>query len=747
MPVTEPIQFDEAKRQQGLLAYAKRGWHVFPCYEINEQGNCACSKGPACGNPGKHPRTPSGFKNASTDPEQIREWLRRWPRANWAIACGASRLAVVDVDPRNNGDETLAALEKAYAPLPDTIRACTGGGGQHYLYAFPEGEDIQSSVLGLGIDLKATGGYIMVPPSNHVSGRSYLWDAGGHPRDLPQPAEAPQWILTLIGTKDAKQYEASGAVVDGFLGAAFEAAGWLGRSLGADKQAARCPWEDEHSTGSRFDSSTVLFGPTQGFKVGWFWCSHGHCQRARTLKDVLAQLPDGAKAKAREKLGLDALYNPEEEEAARQKTQSIQSLSEDWAKLLRRNAEGFITRDAGNAALLLANLEEWRGCLEYDSFADRMRWVRPVPDLHGLPAPKPGDELADHHVLYVHHWLAKLRGIAFTKQAIQDALELAAKANERHPLRDWLASLQWDRKPRAATWLTRYLGAPDDPYTHAVGRWWLISAVARIFSPGCQADHLVVLQGGQGAGKSTAARILGGEFFLANLPDITNKDAAAVLQGHWIVEIGELDAFRGAAGTRVKDWVTRTVDSFRPAYGRFTIRRSRSSVFIGTTNEEHFLLDATGARRFWPVTVSTLAREELQSDRAQIWAEAKHYYDAGEPWWPSEDLAPAIHAAQEERYVGDEWERRIEVWAKAREPFTIGDVLGGCLGLEPGKWERAAQTRVGNCLRRLGWTARQTREGEARVRRYYQVGAYPTSEPPPFVVEQTMQIRKEIGRE
>lgn len=717
MPMNEPIAFDVAKKEKTVLAYAARGWHVFPCHEINQAGNCSCSKGPDCGNPGKHPRTEQGFKNATTEPDTIRKWLKRWPTANWAIACGASRLAVVDVDPRNGGDDTLVELERRHAELPHTIRACTGGGGQHYLYAMPEGDDVPSGVPGLGIELKATGGYIIVAPSSHVSGRSYAWDSGGHPRDTAL-ATLPTWIRALVGHRDSKQYEQGGAVTEGFLGAAFEAAGWLGRGVGIDKAAVRCPWEDEHSIGTRFDSSTVIFAPTKGYRVGWFWCSHGHCQRTRTLKDVLATLPEAAKALARQALKLDDQYNPELEEAARAAPATIEETTDEWTRLLRRNQEGQITKDAGNAALILANLEEWRGCLEYDEFADRVRWARPVPDMPGLAAPRPGDDLSDHHVLYVHHWLAKKRRVAFSKQSIQDALEAAAKLNTRHPVRDYLDSLRWDGTRRAATWLRDYLGAPDEDYVHATGRWWLISAVARIMNPGVQADHLLVLEGDQGSGKSTAVGILGGDWFLASLPDITSKDAAAVLQGHWIVEIGELDAFRGAAGTRVKDWVTRRVDSYRPAYGRFTVRRARQCVFIGTTNEGNYLTDATGARRFWPVRCRGLQREDLQRDRSQIWAEALTYYEAGEEFHPSAELLPAISEQQEERYAGDEWERQIGAWIGDRSDFTVGEILAGALSLEPSKWDRSAQIRAGICLKRLGLVPRQRWMGGVKVRRY-----------------------------
>jgi hypothetical protein len=169
----------------------------------------------------------------------------------------------------------------------------------------------------------------------------------------------------------------------------------------------------------------------------------------RTLSDVWHALPREAIVKAFAKLGFDPNYDVTSEE---KETSRARSLGEDidpqkdaWAKGLRFTQEGKLTKDAGNAALVLANLDEWRGALEYDSFADRILWVRPVPELPGLTPPKPGEDLADHHVTYVHHWFAKLRAVSFPKQAIQDALESAAKANARHPVREYLLALTWDR--------------------------------------------------------------------------------------------------------------------------------------------------------------------------------------------------------------------------------------------------------------------------------------------------------------
>ncbi len=720
MMLSDQDRFRAKQLLDAAVGYVRRGWHVFPVYEIASGAACACPRSAECGHPGKHPRTPRGVLNATTDEKQIRSWWQRWPLANVAIATGPSGLVVVDVDPRNGGDESLGTLPT----LPDTARALTGGGGEHHVFKRPEGvARVRGTPLAQGIDIKADGGYIVAAPSSHVSGRCYCWDAGAR-LDETALAVVPDWILAKLDTSARRDhYQTGGAVTEGFLGAAFDAMGWLGRSLGADKAAAKCPWEDEHSSGKRYDSSTVVFAPGRGQRVGWFWCSHEHC-RHRTLTDVLAVLPPSAKRTARDRLGLDQTYDPNADQPppldVAQVQAQVDASSESWARALRRQQDGRLTRDPGNATLLLANLDEWRGCLEYDAFADRVVWARPCPDVPGLEPPRPGDELADHHVIYVGHWLAKFQGVSFTKTAVQDALEAAAKCNVRHPVRDWLNGLSWDGKTRLPTWLCRYLGAPQTDYVCAVGRWWAISAVARIYEPGCQADHLVVLEGPQGAGKSSAVRLLGGDWYLGRLPDLTNKDAVQVLQGHWIVEIGELDAFRGAASTRVKAWVTCTVDSYRPAYGRFSVRRPRQCVFLGTTNESHYLTDATGARRFWPVAVRSLDREALVRDREQLWAEARHYYEAGEEWWPQEHLADLITEEQEDRFAVDEWQTKIARWAQRHEPgFTVGDVLAGEFLLDPAKWDRPLQTRVGNCLRRLGFVPRQVREGRDRVRRYY----------------------------
>jgi len=180
------------------LGYASRGVRVFPVYEINPEGNCACGVRGKSGDhkPGKHPRTPHGHLDATCDEAQIALWWRQWPNANIGRALGERDL-VVDVDPRNDGDRSLVELERRYEPLPATQRVRTGGGGDHYYFKLSAGLRVRCGSLGPGIDLKSAGGYVLLPPSNHESGRTYEWAADGHPNDVPV-AEAPRRLLDLI---------------------------------------------------------------------------------------------------------------------------------------------------------------------------------------------------------------------------------------------------------------------------------------------------------------------------------------------------------------------------------------------------------------------------------------------------------------------------------------------------------------------------------------------------------------------
>jgi hypothetical protein len=177
------------------LFYAEIGWRVFPVHSINA-GICSCSRGEECENPGKHPRTPHGLKDATVDPELIRKWWSMWPDANVAIATGIeSGIFVVDVDPKNDGEIGFDLLvgDKEWKQTPLVL---TGGGGKHYYFKYPEGEKEIRNRTGLrqGVDIRGEGGYVLAPPSDHIAGASYTWEASSSPRSLAPPI-ASGWLL------------------------------------------------------------------------------------------------------------------------------------------------------------------------------------------------------------------------------------------------------------------------------------------------------------------------------------------------------------------------------------------------------------------------------------------------------------------------------------------------------------------------------------------------------------------------
>lgn len=187
--------------------YARRGWAVFPLHSVRNGGGCSCGD-PSCRNPGKHPRTATGFKEATTDPEKIQTWWETWPDANIGVRTGrteTSALLCIDVDPRHGGNESLNSLEEKYGILPPHLIARTGGGGSHHIFTIPDGATIRSGTekLGPGVDIKAEGGYFVAAPSSHASGSSYSWvnmdPILGEKAHRPEDNLPPVWLLDLLG--------------------------------------------------------------------------------------------------------------------------------------------------------------------------------------------------------------------------------------------------------------------------------------------------------------------------------------------------------------------------------------------------------------------------------------------------------------------------------------------------------------------------------------------------------------------
>ncbi len=180
------------------LRYADRGWSVLPLHSIRD-GSCTCASGRACQSPGKHPHTQNGVTDATTDAPTVADWWDLWPDASVGIATGrASGLLVLDVDPRHGGDDTLHDLVGQNNTLPDTVEVITGSGGRHLFFAYPGSVEIGNSVsrLGPGLDVRSNGGYIVAPPSVHISGQQYEWEVEHRPDDVPL-GSMPDWLQAL----------------------------------------------------------------------------------------------------------------------------------------------------------------------------------------------------------------------------------------------------------------------------------------------------------------------------------------------------------------------------------------------------------------------------------------------------------------------------------------------------------------------------------------------------------------------
>lgn len=379
--------------------------------------------------------------------------------------------------------------------------------------------------------------------------------------------------------------------------------------------------------------------------------------------------------------------------------------SEAWSRL-RTTKKGTPHKTLANVRTILQYDPDWKGRLVFDEFASvTMLDKKPISDVAETGAAL---EIADH-------W-----GLSMATTTIREALIYHASKHMTHPVRDLLSALEWDGKRRLHLLCSHYLGGEDTDLHRAYGICWAISAVARVFEPGCKADHVLVLQGAQGTFKSTAARLLAmrDEWFSDGRLDLRRKDAYLQLRGVWIYEMAELDGIRGREVTRVRSFLSQPVDHYVPPYGRNVVAIPRQCVFIGTTNEAEFLADPEGHRRWWPIAVDRPNIQAIIDDRAQLWAEAVTMYKAGEAWHLNADEEAWRAAASEEFEEGDPWDAIIADWTQ-RNPgdITVADVLKEALKKDYGSWVRNDENRVAGALKRLGFErGRRVRTAQGRVR-------------------------------
>lgn len=389
---------------------------------------------------------------------------------------------------------------------------------------------------------------------------------------------------------------------------------------------------------------------------------------------------------------------------------------------------------AANAQTLLRNHPSWRGTFVWNVLLRHAVFGR-TPSFKQDDRPHEGvmagigDPIGDADLTRIKLWLEREQ-IHVGIDTVQRVTDVLAHQIPVHPLRAWLNHLSWDGVARVDGWLTTYCGTPDTPTNRFIARNFLKAAVARALHPGCKVDHVLVMEGPQGAGKSQAlaALVPVSDWFSDTPLLIGTKDGMSALEGKWIVEIAELDAIlKTKAAPDIKRFITSRIDHYRPPYARKEIDAPRCCVFAATINPggSGYLKDETGNRRFWPVVTPNCHPEAIAHDRHQLWAEALHLHRQDPTWWPTTRAQhQTLAELQDERQDLHPWHDLVAAWletpeAKA-EPLSATRILTRALNKEPQQLRRGDQIEIGKVMTTLGYVARKIRLLNGRRVRIYQ---------------------------
>jgi putative DNA primase/helicase len=402
-----------------------------------------------------------------------------------------------------------------------------------------------------------------------------------------------------------------------------------------------------------------------------------------------------------------------------------------WRSFLLTTGQGAIKPARENVVLALDGIPEKgipgvleaAGLIAYNEFTNDVIKLKDAP--WGTPAGvwDEVDELELGNWLTREHWLPPM-----SRQTLEEAVTMVARRHRHHPAREHFQSLQgkWDGERRLASWLVRCVRKPGDVepqsdldrYLSRVGTWMVMAICARVLTPGCKFDYMPILEGGQGLGKSTLARLLGMDWFADTGLVLGDKDSYQNLQGVLVYEWGELDSLTRAEVTKVKQFISSMKDRFRASFDRRAKDYPRQVVFIGTTNESHYLSDPTGNRRMWPIRCTRqIDLAWLRDNIDQLFAEALYHLEAGDRFHPTpKEQRDLFDPQQMERTIESSLESAIRrylydtgqkitmngVNGSLVDEVSLADLLSA-IGITIDKQTQVLAKQASSALGRLGW--------------------------------------------
>ena len=323
-----------------------------------------------------------------------------------------------------------------------------------------------------------------------------------------------------------------------------------------------------------------------------------------------------------------------------------------------------------------------------------------------------GDPLLDEDFILIRYYLGKAHDVEPNRAIVGEACYVSSRAYSYHPIKSYIKKTKWDGVHRLDTWLISSCNTEDNIYVREVGAKMLIAGVARVFNPGCKFDHMTILEGSQGIGKSTLIEIMAGEWYLDTNFMHRDKDLIESLRGAWYIEIGEMTGFNKKDITWIKQFLSRKVDRVRLPYDRASRDLPRQCVFVGTLNpsgDNMYLGDDTGNRRFWPIECrGSVNFAWIKENRDQLWAEAYTRYKEGEKLYIDNANALEIMLdSHKDREVESPMLRVIRNYLVGKKYISIDDIMTNALSMDIKRTNykelMGTTTVIGINMRKLGW--------------------------------------------